>query len=237
MFPIKLTNILWSFIFFQDNILESSQFTEKRIIDHDGYNGLQDAFDAHQMRESVKDRMCSYRHLDDTSIVKMSEVFPVVETTNIDNTTAYNCDYCYTLVVDEKIIAQGCWTPGDGCSETCHMQPLVSPAVLQKLQNDASVPDQLMDLNFCCCLGSFCNKDWVKTDDTNVSKDKTNEIVMTQKLEQSDWTFNEIVFISMSMILTTTILSLIILVFMKTRNIKQKISMNTDQSLLIKNLS
>ena len=66
MFPIKLTNILWSFIFFQDNILESSQFTEKSIIDHDGYNDgynrLQDAFDAHQMRESVKDRMCSYRY-------------------------------------------------------------------------------------------------------------------------------------------------------------------------------
>ena len=102
------------------------------------------------------------------------------------------------------------------------MQPLVSPAVLQKLQNDASVPDQLMDLNFCCCLGSFCNKDWETTDDTNVSKDKSNEIVMTQKLEQSDWTFNEIVFISMLMILTTTILSLLILVIMNTRNKKHK---------------
>ena len=47
-----------------------------------------------------------YRHLDETSIVKMSEVFPVVETTNRDNTTAFDCDYCYTLILNERIMAQ-----------------------------------------------------------------------------------------------------------------------------------
>jgi len=239
MFPIKLTNILWSIIFFQDNILESSQFTEKRIIDPIGDNGLHDAFDANQVRESVKDRMCSYRHLDETSIVKMSEVFPVVETTNRDNTTAFDCDYCYTLILNERIMAQGCWTPGDGCSETCKMQPLVSPAVLQKLNSDASasVPAHLMDLNFCCCLGSFCNQHWEKSEASNASKDEKNEIVKTQRLNQSNWTLNEIIFVSMLLILTTSILSLIIMVCMRLRRRKQINSMNTDRSFLIKNLS
>ena len=117
------------------------------------------------------------------------------------------------------------------------MQPLVSPAVLQKLNNDASVPAHLMDLSFCCCLGSFCNQYWEKSEVSNASKDEKNEIVITQRLNQSNWTLNEVIFVSMLLILTTSIISLIILVSLRFRRRKQINSMNTDRSLLIKNLS
>lgn len=73
------------------------------------------------------------------------------------------CTSCHAITSGDKVVSQGCWLSGEGCSPSCNLRRLIADTKLEvdkrRLELDE---EEESGLSFCCCTGDMCNVSPVK---------------------------------------------------------------------------